>query len=84
MVNVSYPFKPLASFLASSLLIVGGSSAAMAQVNVTGGEASLENVEIFIPDAARANGRDVGLIIDGGNPQNGSIRIQTTQGDLPI
>ena len=65
------------------MLITVGSSAATAQIDVTGGEVTLEGAQIFVPDVARPELAGPGLIHER-SIQDGSLRIQTTQGDLPI
>ncbi|MBE9069689.1 hypothetical protein IQ260_23875 [Leptolyngbya cf. ectocarpi LEGE 11479] len=83
MLNVSCRSNPLVSLLVGSLLVVGGASAATAQIDVTGGEVILENAEIFVPDVARPDLAGPSLIYDR-TIQDGSLQIRTTQGDLPV
>lgn len=83
MVDVSYCSKSVAPLLIGSLLVAGSSSMAMGQIDVTGGEVTLEDAQIFVPDVARPELAGPGLIHER-NVQDGSLRIQTTQGDLPV
>lgn len=64
---------------------------AHAQLDVTGGGATLENVNIFVPETGditpvgggATSGNDPRTVIYDSTLQDGSLRIQTTQGSVP-
>jgi hypothetical protein len=56
-----------------------------AQLDVTGGEATINNAEIFVPDAGgvvnNGTGPDTRAVVTGGQFNN--VTIETNQGSIP-